>query len=78
MKNLAQPAFMALTVVAFRVSGDLAREAILLAATPTAVIISMFAERFGVLTSGSSTAVLKTRVLSFVTICAHAALVTTG
>lgn len=68
MKNLAHPAFMAVTVLAFRVTGDLAREAILLASIPTAVIMSMFAEQFGVLTSESSTAVLETRVLSFVTI----------
>ena len=68
MKNLAQPAFMALTVVAFMVTGDLAREAILLAATPAAVIIGMSAEQFGVLMSESSTAVLKTRIPDCVTI----------
>ena len=68
MKNLAQPAFMALTVVALRVTGDLAREAILLAAIPTAVMIGMFAEQLGVFTSESSTVVLETRVLSFLTI----------
>ncbi|HTR25788.1 MAG TPA: AEC family transporter [Terriglobales bacterium] len=68
MKNLAHPAFMALTVLVFGVSGVLAREAIVLAAIPTAVITSMFAEQFGVLMSESSTAVLETRVLSFVTI----------
>ena len=68
MKLLAQPAFMALTVLLFGVSGNLAREAILLAGIPSAVITSMFAEEFGVLTSESSTAVLETRVLSFATI----------
>ena len=68
MKNLAHPAFMAAIVLAFGVSGVLAREAILLAAIPSAVITTMFAEQFGVLRSESSTAILETRVLSFVTI----------
>jgi len=68
LKTLAHPAFMAATVVALGVSGELARQAILLAAIPSAVITSMFAEEFGVMTSESSTAILETRVLSFVTI----------
>jgi malonate transporter and related proteins len=68
VKNLAHPVFMAVTVLAFGVTGVLAREAVLLAAIPTAVITSMFAEQFGVLTSETSTAILETRVLSFVTI----------
>jgi malonate transporter and related proteins len=37
-KNLVQPAVMLATVLAFGVSGVLAREAILLAAIPSAVI----------------------------------------
>jgi len=68
IKNLAQPAAMLVTVLAFRVSGVLAREAILLAALPSAVITTMFAEEYGTMTSESSTAVLATRILSFVSI----------
>jgi malonate transporter and related proteins len=67
-KNLGHPAAMLATVLVFRVTGVLAREAILLAAIPSAVITTMFAEEYGVLASESSTAILATRVLSFVTI----------
>jgi predicted permease len=56
------------TVLIVGVNGVLAREAILLAAVPSAVITTMFAEEYGVLASESSTAILATRVLSFVTI----------
>lgn len=67
-KNLLHPVAMFATVYAFGVTGVLAREAILLAAIPSAVITTMFAEQYGTLTSESSTAILATRVLSFVTI----------
>jgi predicted permease len=67
-KNLVQPAAMLSTVLIVGVNGVLAREAILLAAVPSAVITTMFAEEYGVLASESSTAILATRVLSFVTI----------
>ena len=67
-KNLLHPAAMLLTVYAFRVTGVLAREAILLAAIPSAVITTMFAEEYGILVSESSTTILTTRVLSFATI----------
>jgi hypothetical protein len=67
-KNLLQPALMVLTVLAFGVHGTLAKEAVLLAAIPSAVITTMFAEQFGILQSESSTMVLTTRVLSFLTI----------
>jgi malonate transporter and related proteins len=67
-KNLVQPAAMLATVLVFGVHGVLAREAILLAAIPSAVITTMFAEEYGVLASESSTAILATRVMSFVTI----------
>jgi hypothetical protein len=67
-KNLVQPAAMLAAVLLFHVGGVLAREAIILAATPSAVITTMFAEEYGVLASESSTAILATRVLSFLTI----------
>ena len=68
LKNLVQPLAMLATVLVFGVHGALAREAVLLAALPSAVIITMFAEEYGTLTSESSTLVLATRVLSFATI----------
>lgn len=68
VKNLVHPAAMLVTVLIFKVDGVLAREAILLTALPSAVITTMFAEEYGVLASESSTAILATRVLSFVTI----------
>jgi len=68
LKNLVHPAAMLTTVVAFGVTGVLAREAILLAAIPSAVITSMFAEDYRTLASESSTAVLATRVAAFATI----------
>lgn len=67
-KNLLHPAAMLLTVYAFGVTGVLAREAVLLAAIPSAVITAMFAEEYGTLVSESSTTILTTRVLSFATI----------
>ena len=67
-KNLLRPAIMLATVYAFGVTGVLAREAVLLAAIPSAVITTMFAEEYNILTSESSTTILATRVLSFVTI----------
>jgi len=67
-KNLVHPAAMLATVLILHVDGVLAREAILLAALPSAVITTMFAEEYGVLASESSTAILGTRVLCFVTI----------
>jgi predicted permease len=68
LKNLAQPAFMLITVLMFDVRGVLGREAILLAALPSAVMTTMFAEEYHTLTSESSTTVLATRILSFATI----------
>lgn len=68
VKNLVHPAFMAVTVFALGLSGVIAREAILLAALPSAVLMSVFAEEHNTLTSESSTAVLETRILSFATI----------
>ena len=67
-KNLLHPAAMLVTVHAFGVTGVLAREAVLLAAIPSAVITTMFAEQYGILVTESSTTVLATRVLSFGTI----------
>lgn len=68
LKNLLHPAAMMLTVLAFGVTGVLAREAILLAAIPSAVITTMFAEEYGVMTSEASTTILATRIMSFATI----------
>ena len=67
-KNLLHPAAMLLTVYALGITGVLAREAVLLAAIPSAVLTTMFAEEYNFLTSESSTTILATRVLSFVTI----------
>jgi malonate transporter len=67
-KNLLHPAAMLVTVHAFGVTGALAREAVLLAAIPAAVITTMFAEEYGILVAESSTTILATRVLSFATI----------
>lgn len=55
-KNLVHSAAMLVTVLAFGVIGELAREAILLAATPSAVITAMFAEEYGILRSQPATA----------------------
>ncbi|OSI22471.1 hypothetical protein BST65_24495 [Bradyrhizobium canariense] len=68
IKNLVHPAAMLAAVLAFGVNGVLAREAILLAALPSAVITTMFAEEHGILESESSTTILATRVLAFATI----------
>lgn len=68
VKNLVHPVAMLAAVIAFGVTGVLAREAILLAALPSAVITTMFAEEHGVLESESSTTILATRVLAFATI----------
>ena len=73
-KNLLHPAAMLLTVYAFGVTGVLAREAVLLAAIPSAVITTMFAEEYNILTSESSTTILATRILAFATIPAVAVL----
>lgn len=67
-KNLLHPAAMLVTVRALGVTGVLAREAVLLAAIPAAVLTTMFAEEYGILVSESSTTILATRVLSFATI----------
>jgi hypothetical protein len=55
------------TVLAFGVATVLAREVILVAAIPSGVITTIFAEKYGVLTA-SSTTLRATRILSFVTI----------
>ncbi|MET4292431.1 malonate transporter [Bradyrhizobium sp. LB1.3] len=68
IKNLVHPVAMLLTVLAFGVTGVVAQEAILLAALPSAVITTMFAEEYGLLQSESSTTILVTRVLAFATI----------
>jgi predicted permease len=68
IKNLVTPLGMVATVLVLGVRGVPAREAILLAALPSAVITSMFAEQYNTLTSESSTVVLATRILGFATI----------
>lgn len=68
IKNLIHPAVMFVTVLAFGVTGPLAREAILLAAIPSAVITAMFAEQYRVMASETSTAILGTRVACLATI----------
>jgi len=68
LKNLGQPVVMLMTVRAFGVTGVLAREAILLAAIPSAVITAIFAEQYGVITSEASSTILGTRILAFATI----------
>jgi malonate transporter len=67
-KNLAHPVAMLAVVLALGITGIVAREAILLAALPSAVITTMFAEEHHVLESESSTTILSTRVLAFATI----------
>ena len=67
-KNVLHPTAMLVTAYVFGVHGVLGREAILLAAIPSAVMTTMFAQEYNILTSESSTTVLATRVLSFVTI----------
>ena len=54
---------MLVTVLAFGVTGVLAREAILLAVIPSAVITTMFAEEYGIFKSESSTTILATCVI---------------
>ena len=68
LKNLVHPLVMLATVLAFGVTGVLAKEAVLLAAIPSAVITTMFAEKYRVLRSESSTAILGSRIVSFATI----------
>jgi predicted permease len=68
LKNVVHPAAMLATVLLFGVTGTLAREAVLLAAIPSAVITTMFAEQYGILASESSTTILASRVVSFATI----------
>jgi predicted permease len=68
LKSLVHPAIMLAAVLMLGATGEFAREAILLAALPSAVITSMFAEQYGILTSETSTTVLATRVMSFATI----------
>jgi malonate transporter and related proteins len=68
VKNLAQPVTMLAAAIALGVTGVVAREAVLLAALPSAVITTMFAEEHHVLESESSTTILGTRILGFATI----------
>ena len=68
VKNLVHPVAMFAAVLALGVTGVIAREAVLLAALPSAVITTMFAEEHGILESESSTTILATRVLAFATI----------
>ncbi|MEI9424126.1 AEC family transporter [Mesorhizobium sp. Cs1299R1N1] len=68
VKNLVHPVAMFAAVLALGITGVVAREAILLAALPSAVITTMFAEEHHVLESESSTTILATRVLAFATI----------
>ena len=67
-KSLVAPALMFCVVLALHVTSVLAREAIILAAIPSAVIASMFAEQYHVMQGESATAVLGTRIASFATI----------
>ena len=68
VKNLVHPCTMLVVVFALRVSGTLGQEAALLAALPSAVIATMFAQEYQVLAAESSTTMLTTRVLAFATI----------
>jgi malonate transporter and related proteins len=68
IKNLVHPVAMFATVFALGITGLVGREAVLLAALPSAVITTMFAEEYGILESESSTTILATRVLAFATI----------
>jgi malonate transporter len=68
VKNLVHPVLMLAAVLAVGVTGMVAREAVLLAALPSAVITTMFAEEHHVLESESSTTILSTRLLAFATI----------
>jgi predicted permease len=68
VKNLAQPVAMLAIALALGTTGIIVREAVLLAALPSAVITTMFAEEHHVLESEASTTILSTRVLAFATI----------
>lgn len=75
LKNLVHPAAMLATVLAFGVTGALAQQAILLAAIPSAVVTTMFAEEYRIIPSEAATTILVTRVLCFVSIPAVMALI---
>ena len=65
-KNLLQPLIMWGIVIAFGISGDWAKEAILLCAMPPAIMTTMFAVKYDVLkVESSSSTVLGTVVALF-------------
>jgi predicted permease len=65
-KNLVHPLIMWGVVVAFRMTGDVAKEAILLCALPPAIMTTMFAAKYNVLKlESSSSTVLGTVVALF-------------
>jgi predicted permease len=65
-KNLVHPLIMWGVVVAFGITGDVAKEAILLCALPPAIMTTMFAAKYNVLKLESSgSTVLGTVVASF-------------
>jgi predicted permease len=65
-KNLVHPLIMWGVVVAFGITGDVAKEAILLCALPPAIMTTMFAAKYNVLKlESSSSTVLGTVVASF-------------
>lgn len=68
VKNLVHPAVMLAIVLALGITGDVAAEAVLLVALPSAVLTTMFAEERGMLEAESSTTILATRVFSFISI----------
>jgi len=68
VKNLVHPCTMLVVASALRVTGVLGQEAVLLAALPSAVITTMFAEEYGILEAESSSTMLVTGVFGFATI----------
>jgi len=74
MKNLLQPAIMALLAVLLCVTGIYRREMILLGALPTASMTAMFAVRYDVYAEESAATILLSTLLSIGTLAAVIAL----
>lgn len=68
VKNLLCPAVMLAIVLALRITGVIAKEAVLLVGLPAAVITTVFAEEHGVFEAEFAPIVLASRLLSFISL----------
>jgi predicted permease len=75
LKNVAQPALMALTVIIFQLRWPLSAEVILVGALPSATAGAMIAERYKAFQREGPTVILVSTLLSILTVAIAIALV---